>query len=90
MKTNKVFSSGSIIQLGGKRKYQIIGLKGNDHCRCFDDQKFGILKNGLGVVNKNVPGYYFTINTIYRCKNYLIVFFHKKFKGVWTDKRRTV
>lgn len=86
MKTNKVFSSSSV----SSKKYQIIGLKGNDHCRCFDENKFGILKNGLGLENNHVKKCFFSDNTVFRCKNYLIKFFNNKFGGVWTDKRRRV
>ena len=95
MKTKKVFissssSSSNVIKLAGGRTYKIIGIPGNDHCTCFDDHKFGILKNGLGLENKHVKKCFFSDHTVFRCKNYLIKFFHNKFGGVWTDKRRTV
>ena len=77
----------NIKDMFGGSNYKIIGLKGRDHCTCFDEHCWGILKNGLAVKNKDVKGYHYSLNTVRKCERYLITFFNKKFgAGDWDRK----
>ena len=71
-------------------RYTVKGLKGRDYCTCFHENVWGVLKNGLGIENKDVKGYFYSKNTIDRCNHYLFKFFNEKFGKVWTDKRKSV
>ena len=41
--------------------------------------ELGILKNGLAIENNDVKGHYYSINSVYRCRNYLHSYFNKEF-----------
>ena len=73
MKTKKSF----MVNVSGKK------------CTCFKVPKLGILKNGLGAENSNVLGHYYSINTFYRCRNYLLKYFNNTYGKIWSDKRRS-
>ena len=79
MKQNKVLSGSSFGRSFFNYKISLI--------KYFE---LGILKNGLAIENKNIKGYFYSINTVYRCRNYLHSYFNEMFGPVWTDKRRTV
>ena len=78
MKQNKVLSGSSFGSSFVNYKYSLI--------KFFE---LGILKNGLGIENKDVKGHYYSVNTIFRCKKYLDQYFNKMFGSMWTDKRRS-
>ena len=71
MKQNKVLIGSSFGSSFTNYKYSLI--------KFFE---LGILKNGLGIENNNVKGYYYSINTVYRCKKYLDQYFNKMFGSV--------
>lgn len=68
MKQNKVLSGSSFGS-------SFINYK-NSLIKFFE---LGILKNGLAIENNNIKGYYYSINTVYRCRNYLFSYFNKEF-----------
>ena len=49
----------------------------------------GVLQNGLEIENNDIKGYYYSINTVYKCKEYLHSYFNKMFGKIWTDKKRS-
>ena len=60
-----------------------------DFGNCF--HKLGILKNGLAIVNENVSGHYYSINTLYRCEWYLFKFFNNKYGAeYWNPKKDSI
>ena len=71
MKQNKVLSGSSFGSSFVNFKYSLI--------KYFE---LGILKNGLGIENKDVEGYYYSVNTVYRCKKYLDQYFNKMFGSI--------
>ena len=63
--------------------YKIKGLKGNDHCTCFKERIWGILKN--------VPGHSYSIKTVRRCEWLLLKFFNDKFGSPdWNTEKSSV
>lgn len=44
--------------------------------------ELGILKNGLAIENNNIKGNYYSINSVYRCRNYLHYYFNEMFGTV--------
>ena len=72
MKQNKVLNGSS--SFGSS----FINYK-NSLIRNFE---LGILKNGLAIENNDVKGHFYSINSVYRCRNYLHYYFNKMFGTV--------
>ena len=60
-----------------------------DFGNCF--HKLGVLKNGLGIENKNMPGHFYSINTVHRCEWYLFKHFNNTYGAeYWNTKKSSI